>query len=526
MKKILIPTSLDAVAGDTLRRNGKYTVVQDSKTPLPELAAANRDAYALIVRSEKIGAEIMEALPALKLIVRAGAGYDNIDAKAARRRGIDVMNTPGANANAVAEEVVALILADARHIIAADVSTRAGKWEKNKFMGRELAKKTVGIIGLGNIGRLVAKRIEGFECTILGYDPLVPADKAAQIGIKSVDLQTIFKESDFITLHIPENNETRGIVNEKLLSLMKPGAALVNCARAGVVNEADLRAAKAEKGIRYLNDVYAKDAEGDKPIADVADIMMPHLGASTYEANETAAIRAAQQIIDFDEKGVTSYIVNRDIPAGLDPSYCELASTLAKLARGLLGKNLALSRVETAFYGRLAPFDKWLVLSLFSGLSDDIDLSTDYAFAVKLLAENGVQFNNREPDPDKDYDNSITIEISAVNEKNEIVKVSVRGTVGENVMMIARINEFDRLYWVPNKRSIFFQYKDRTGVIGTIGKKLADAGINIEDMRNPHNAETGNSLAILNVSPAASDELLAEIAVSIEASVARAVILP
>ena len=523
MKKILIPTSLDAVAADTLRQNGNYTVVQDSKTPLAEFVAANPDAYALIVRSEKVTAELMTALPALKLVVRAGAGYDNIDSKAARKLNIDVMNTPGANANAVAEEVVALILADARHIVAADASTRAGKWEKNKFMGRELANKTIGVIGLGNIGRLVAKRVEGFECTVLGYDPLVPADTAARYGIKSVDLQTIFKESDFVTLHIPENAETRGIVNEKLLSLMKQGATLINCARSGIVNENDLRAAKAAKGIRYLNDVYPKDAEGEKPIADVADIMMPHLGASTREANETAAIRAAQQIIDFDEKGVTSFIVNQDIPAGLDPSYCELASTLAKLARGLIGKHIGITRIETSCYGRLAPFDKWLALSVLGGLWDDIDRSTDYALAIKRLAESGVSFINREPDSSAEFENSMTVEITAENEKHEIVKTSVRGTVGENVKMIARINEFDRLYWVPDKRSLFFQYKDRPGVIGLIGQRLAEAGINIEDMRNPHSALTGNSLAILNVSPSVPQDLLDGIAKAISASFAGSV---
>ena len=526
MKKVLIPTKLDSVAAETLKQNGGYSVVQDAKTPFQELAAANPDSYALIVRSEKVTQEIIDALPALKLVIRAGAGYDNIDCKYARKRGIDVMNTPGANANGVAEEVVALILADARHIIAADASTRAGKWEKNKFMGRELAKKTVGIVGLGNIGRLVAKRVEGFECAILGYDPLVPAEKAGQLGIKSVSLETLFRESDFISLHIPENNETRGIVNEKLFSVMKPGAVLVNCARAGIVNEADLRAAKSAKGIRYLNDVYPKDAEGEKPIADIADIMMPHLGASTYEANETAALRSAQQIIDFDEKGVTSYVVNRDIPAGLDPSYCDLATTLAVLARGLIGRDLALRRIETSFYGHLAPFDKWLVLSILGGLWEDIDRSTDYALAMKWLAENEVQFVNREADSNKNYDNSMTIELSAVNEKNELVTASVRGTVGENVKMIARINEFDRLYWVPTKRSLFFGYKDRPGVIGAIGQKLAKAGINIEDMRNPHSQATGDSLAILNVSPAAPEALVKEIAAEISATLACAVNLP
>ena len=310
MKKVLIPTKLDAVASEILKRHGGYAVVQDAKTPLPELAAAHPDAYAIIVRSEKVTPEIMDLLPRLKVVVRAGAGYDNIDVKAARKRGIDVMNTPGANANAVAEEVVALMLADARHIIAADASTRAGGWEKNKFMGREVTGKTVGIVGLGNIGRLVAKRLEGFECRILGYDPLIPVDRADQLGIQSADLETIFREADYVTLHIPENSETRGCVGEKLLGLMKPGATLVNCARAGIVDEAALRAAKAAKGIRFLNDVYPKDAEGPKSVADIADILMPHLGASTVEANENAARRAAEELIDLDEKGVTSFIVN------------------------------------------------------------------------------------------------------------------------------------------------------------------------------------------------------------------------
>ncbi len=526
MKKVLIPTKLDAVAADILKANGSYTVIQDAKTAFPELAAANPDSYALIVRSEKVTPEIMDAIPGLKVVIRAGAGYDNIDIKAARKRGIDVMNTPGANANGVAEEVITLMLADSRHVIEADISTRAGKWEKNKFMGRELTEKTVGIVGLGNIGRLVAKRLTGFECTMLGYDPLVPAEKAAQFGIKTVDLETIFRECDYISLHIPENNETRGCVNEKLLGLMKPGATLVNCARSGIVNEDAIRAARAEKGIRYLNDVYPKDAEGPKSVTDIADIMMPHLGASTYEANETAARRSAQQLIDLDEKGVTSFIVNRDIPAGLDPSYCDLACTLASLARGLIGKSVAINRIETSFYGHLEPYGRWLMLSLLSGLWEDIDRSTDYNQAMKWLSENEVQYVNRPVDASKNYDNSMTVDLYAVNDKKEVLHSSVRGTVGENVKMIARIDEFDRLYWVPNEHSLFFEYQDRPGVIGIIGNKLAKAGINIEDMRNPHNVETGNSLAILNLNSPVDEALVKEIATEISAMIARSITLP
>ena len=526
MKKVLIPTKLDSVAADILKKHGGYTVVQDGKTPIADLVAANQDTYAIIVRSEKVTAEIMDQLPELKVVIRAGAGYDNIDIKAARKRNIDVMNTPGANANAVAEEVITLMLADARHVIEADASTRVGGWEKNKFMGRELTEKTVGIVGLGNIGRLVAKRLTGFECRILGYDPLVPVERAAQFGIQSVDLETIFKECDYVSLHIPENNETRGSINAKLLGLMKPGATLVNCARAGIVNEDDIRAAKAEKKIRYLNDVYPKDAEGPKTVADIADIMMPHLGASTVEANETAARRSSEQLIDFDEKGVTSFIVNRDIPQGLDPSYCELACTLASLARGLIGNAVAINRIETSFYGHLEQYGRWLMLSLLSGIWEDIDRSTDYNQAIQYLADNGVQYLNREVDASKNYDNSMTIDLYAVNEKKEILHKSVRGTVGENVKMIARIDEFDRLYWVPSGNALFLEYKDRPGVIGIIGSKLAEAGINIEDMRNPHNPATGNSLAILSVNKPIEDDLLKRIASDVSAMMAHNVSLP
>lgn len=372
MKKVLIPTKLDPVAAELLRSHGGYEVVQDDKTPMADLLAANPDTYALIVRSEVVGPDVFAALPSLKVVIRAGAGYNTIDTKAARKHGIDVMNTPGANSNGVAEEVVALILADCRHLVPADISTRAGKWEKKKFMGHELSGKTVGIVGLGHIGRLVAKRISGFECRVLGYDPLVPADRVRSIGVEPSSLEDIFSQCDFITLHIPENNETRGMFCAKYFSLMKKGATLVNCARAGIIHEDDLRAAKAERALRYLNDVYPKDAEGPKTIADVADIMVPHLGASTHEANEMAARRSAEQLIDLDDKGVTSFIVNRDIPDGLDPAFCTLAYTLSGLARSLLGRQTPISRIETSFYGSLAGFQKWLFLSLLHGIWEEI----------------------------------------------------------------------------------------------------------------------------------------------------------
>lgn len=311
MKKVLIPTALDSVAKQILEDHGGYAVVQVPKCDVLQLVRDNPDVHALIVRSEKITAEIIDAAPQLKVVVRAGAGYNTIDIVHARAKGVDVMNTPGANSNGVAEEVVALMLADARRLIPADASCRAGKWEKTAFMGTEITGKTVGIVGLGFIGRLVVKRLSGFEPKLIGFDPGITARQATEMGVKLVSLDELFSQSDYITLHLPEIAETKGMVNRNLIGQMKPGATLINCARAGIVNEADLRALKAEKKIRFLNDVYPKDEEGPKSVADVADIMVPHLGASTREANFKAAELAAQELIDLDEKGINKAVVNR-----------------------------------------------------------------------------------------------------------------------------------------------------------------------------------------------------------------------
>ena len=311
MKKVLIPTALDSVAKQILEDHGGYAVVQVPKCDVLQLVRDNPDVHALIVRSEKITAEIIDAAPQLKVIVRAGAGYNTIDIAHARAKGVDVMNTPGANSNGVAEEVVALMLADARRLIPADASCRAGKWEKTAFMGTEITGKTIGIVGLGYIGRLVVKRLSGFEPTFLGYDPGITMRQATEMGVKLVSLDELFSQSDYVTLHLPEIAETKGMVNAKLIGQMKPGATLINCARAGIVNEADLRVLKAEKKIRFLNDVYPKDEEGPKSVADVADIMVPHLGASTREANFKAAEIAAQELIDLDEKGIDKAVVNK-----------------------------------------------------------------------------------------------------------------------------------------------------------------------------------------------------------------------
>lgn len=517
MKKVLIPTKLDKVAADTLKAHGGYEVVQDGKVPLEEQVKAHPDAYALIVRSEKVPAAVIDALPQLKVVIRAGAGYDTIDIKHARKKGVDVMNTPGANANAVAEEVVAMMLADARHIVKADITTRAGGWEKKDYMGREVTGKTVGIVGLGNIGRLVARRLKGFECRLLGYDPLVNSDRLRDLGIESATLDEIFSQSDYVTLHIPGGEGTRGLVGARLIGLMKKGATIINCARYGIVDENAFRAAKAEKGLRYLNDVYAKDEAGPKSMADIADLMLPHLGANTHEANYVAAQRAAQELIDLDGKADMSCIVNRDIPEGLERAYCELAFNIASLIRQISGSENPIKMLETSFYGALAPFGKWLTVSILSGIWQDFDRYNDYKAAVNFLKEMGIELVNREADIEKGYGNAVTIDLTVELPDKVLKSFSVRGTVTEGVQTVSRIDEFDRLYFEPSGATLFCLYDDRPGVIASISRKLADAGINIEDMRNPHNAKTQRSLAIIKLNQPVSDDLAKVIKADISA---------
>ena len=291
MNKVLIPTKLSDVAANTLKTAG-YEVIQDADTPLEKQVAAHPDAVALIVRSEKVTPKIMDALPSLKLVVRAGAGYDNIDIVYARKKNVDVMNTPGANSNAVAEEVMAMILAYYRHIVQADATTREGLWEKKKYMGSELTKKTVGIIGLGNIGRNLVKRLQGFEPILLGYDHFLARQRALNIGVTPTSIEDIFSQCDIITLHVPGGPSTHHMVNAELIGKMKDGAVLINCSRYGVVDEEALAAAKAAgKNIGYLTDVHPKDAPGEKPSAPIADLILPQPGSQhpggQYESGQT-----------------------------------------------------------------------------------------------------------------------------------------------------------------------------------------------------------------------------------------------
>ncbi len=511
MKKVLIPTKLDKVVAKILGDAG-FEVVQVPDKPVLDLAKENADAQVVIVRSEKVTPEVMDQLPDLKLVVRAGAGYDNIDTKYARRRNVDVMNTPGANSNAVAEEVVALALAAYRKLVPADESTRAGKWEKSKFMGHEITGKTLGILGLGNIGRLLAKRVSGFDMTILAFDPVLSADMAKSLGVKLCSVEEIFSQADIISLHIPENDATRGMVNAKLLSLMKKGAMLINCARAGIVDEEAIRAVKAEKELIYCNDVYKKDAEGPKSVADIADIMLPHLGASTKEANFLAAKRAADQTVAYFADGVTTCVVNKGVPDGMDEKYQTLASLLAGVSAAYLGADAQIARVETSFYGKLHQFGKWMLAPITAGICKTFDPYLGAKDALDFLKSRGIEMIDRAVDDEKHYGESVTIDL--ITNKDT---VSVRGTITENRMMLSRINNYDKLYLELSGNNLFVEYKDATGIIGKIASILGANSINIIDIRAPQDLERSSSLAVIKTNVAVPADLIDRIREEVKA---------
>jgi D-3-phosphoglycerate dehydrogenase len=286
------------------------------------------------------------------------------------------------------------------------------------------------------------------------------------------------------------------------------------------VNEDDLRVARREKGLRFLNDVYPEDGEGSKSVADMADLMMPHLGASTVEANRNAARRAAEQLIEFDDKGITSYIVNRNIPSGLDEAYGSLAYILARLCRHVVGRDAQLKLIETSFYGRLKPFAQWLVLPMLCALSDEFSRSMDYAAARQYLHDMGIDYEDRETDDSKGYANSITVDLTVAVDASHFRRASVRGTVAEGNLMVSRVNDFDKLYYEPYGHSVMFEYADRPGVLGRIGASLAAAGINIDDVRNPHNVTGERSLAWLKVNTAVDEHVVARIRDQISAELA------
>jgi D-3-phosphoglycerate dehydrogenase / 2-oxoglutarate reductase len=473
-----------------------------------DLKRALRGVHGLAVRSAtKVTADVLEAADALRVVGRAGIGVDNIDVKAASRRGVVVMNTPSGNAVTTAEHALCLLLSLARHIPQATASMKAGRWEKKKFEGVELCDKTLGVLGLGNIGRIVADRARGLKMRVIAYDPVLTAEAAAKQGVELLPLDEVFRRADFITVHTPLTAETKGLVGAEAFKKMKEGVLIVNAARGGIVDEAALAAAiKSGKVAGAALDVFSEEpppkghAVLDGLLAADQVIATPHLGASTEEAQEKVAVEVAEQIAAFLVKNEVKNAVNlppmsRELQARLSP-YLDLGSKLGAMASQLAG---GVEAVEIEVAGEAAeigaaPIAAAAVAGL---LRPHLDVPVNEVNAMLLAQERGILVSETKRLQGANFTSSVGLRVIGKGAER-----FVKGTVfqtGEGLE--PRLVQIDRfqLEAVPEGRILVIANEDKPGVIGAVGTLLGSRGINVSRLQVGLDKQKGEALELWNV---------------------------
>jgi D-3-phosphoglycerate dehydrogenase len=469
-----------------------------------------------VIRSgTKITAELIEAAKNLKVIGRAGVGYENIDADAATQRGIVVMNTPGGNNVTTGEHTIALMMALARHIPQAVASLKGGKWERNKFVGVELCNKTAGVIGLGNVGRIVAERAAGLKMKVLGFDPFIAPDNIARMGVEPGTLEEIFTKADFITVHVPLTPDTQGLINKAAFAKMKTGVRIINCARGGIVDEQDLAdAIKSGKVAGAALDVYVDEPPAtDHPLVKLEQVITtPHLGASTDEAQLNVAIAVAEQMVEFLAKGVVRYAVN--VPS-VSPELLEVLRPYLTLAEKLGSLHTQMAgalpkEVQVEYRGDVTQYNvEPLTVAVLKGLlSPVMESAVNYVNAPVVAKERGVRILESKGEGVGDFTSSIVVKA-----KNGKQNLEVEGAIfGAKHPRIVRVNDF-YLEAVPEGFILVLQNKDVPGVVGAVGTILGNNGINIAGMELGRSEKGGNAISFTHVDEAVSrkaiDELLA-----------------
>ncbi|MFC2033111.1 phosphoglycerate dehydrogenase [Chloroflexota bacterium] len=472
-----------------------------------ELVSIIGDYDAVMVRSQtKITAAVIEAGKKLQVIARAGVGIDNVDVEAATKYGISVVNAPTGNTISAAEHSIALMMALARHIPLANASLKSGEWRRNELMGTELRGKTLGVIGLGNVGAAVARRAQGMEMRVIGYDPLVSVDYAEKLHVEIVPLNELLKEADFITLHIPLNDKTRGIIGTEELALVKPAVRIINCARGGLIDEEALVKALKEKRVAGMAvDVFIKEPCTESPLFELDSVIAtPHLGASTAEAQVMAARDVAEQVADVLQGRPAKYAVNAPFISAetlsvLGP-FIQTASTLGKLVYRLAEGQADTIRIK--YEGEIAAYDtNALKLNVLGGLLEGTsEERVNLVNASLIAARRGLNIVEEKDTNCENYASLITVEV-----KTSTGATTVAGTVMHGETHIVRVND----YWldlVPTGGYFLFSdHRDRPGLIGAVGKITGDADINISSMHLGRLEQRGKALLVL-----AMDEPLLE----------------
>lgn len=499
MPRVLIADQLSPAAEAIFKERG---IEADTRVGLKrdELLAVIGDYDGLAVRSAtKVTAEVLEAATRLKVVGRAGIGVDNIDVEAATQRGVVVMNTPFGNSVTTAEHTISLMLALARQIPAADRSTRAGRWEKNRFMGVELMGKVLGLIGCGNIGSIVADRAQGLKMRVIAYDPFLAPERARDLGVEKVDLEALLARADFISLHTPLTEQTRNLLSRDNLLKTKPGVRLVNCARGGLVDEkavADLIRDRHVAGAAF--DVFAVEPARESPLFELDEVVVtPHLGASTSEAQENVALQVAEQISDYLTTGAIVNALNMpSVTAEEAPRlkpYMKLAEQLGSFAGQLT--ETGLQAVTITYAGHAASLNtRPLTQVALTGLLRPLLASVNMVNAPTIAKQRNINVRVVTCDAIEGYQTLLTVEV--VTERGPR---AVSGTLFQDaeprLVAIRGIPMEARL----GPHMLYVRNRDRPGLIGALGKTLGDADINIATFHLGRDRPGGDAIALVEV---------------------------
>ncbi len=494
------------------------------------LAAAISPYDALVVRSQtKVTAEVLEAAASLKVVGRAGIGIDNVDVDAATRRGVLVVNAPQSNIISAAEHTMALLLAAARRIPQAHASLRAGRWERDRFQGIELHGKTIGIVGLGRVGAMVATRAVAFGMRPIGYDPYVSKERARELGVELMpSLEAVLAQADVVTIHLPRTPDTHGLIGERELSLVKRGAVLVNTARGGIIDErAVVGALRDGRLAAAALDVFAQEpVPPSHPLLVLDDaVLTPHLGASTREAQDKAGTAIAEMVGLALRGEFVPYAVNVAAASEVTElvrGFLPLAEKLGAVVTGLSAGPVR--SLEAEYVGRLADEDtRPLTLAALKGaLAPVVHEPVSFVNASMIARERGLSVSERRSAVSRDY-----VNLMRLRTQSEAGEVSVGGTLvgirdGERLV---QVYDFD-VDMVPARHMAFFFYEDRPGVIGKVGTLLGDAGINIASMEVGRKEVGGVALMGLTVDSPIAPDVLRGIEREIGATGARALVVP
>jgi len=514
--KILVTDGLSEDGLALLKSASEIEVEEKKGISKEDLARIVSEYDGLIVRSgTKVTKEIIEASNgSLKIIGRAGIGVDNIDIETATKNGIVVMNTPEANAITTAEHTITLMMSLARNIPQAHASVVAGKWERSKFKGTELYGKTIGFIGLGNIGKLVAERAIGLKMRAIAYDPFLTQEAVSKLGVELVSLEELLKEADVISVHTPLTTDTRDLINKDTFDKMKDGVMIVNCARGGIINEADIsEAIDNGKVAGAAFDVYTSEPpKEDNPLLKVAGniVLTPHLGASTEEAQKKVAVAMAEQIIDYAKSGIVKNAVNMpslssEQLSSLKP-FLNLAEKMGSL-QGQLCKG-PVEEIEIEYEGEVSELDTspLTVAALKGFLTPIMDVVVTYVNAPVIAKERGIKVVESKSSESEDYNSLITITIKTPEGDNQ-----VSGSIfGREEVRFVKLNGVS-IDVIPQGFLLVSENYDKPGFIGSMTSLLGEKGVNIGLMHLGRETIGGRAIVFTNVDSPVSPELIEEI---------------